>query len=281
MAGEAGVRRASAAAGPRYSGAMRALLARSVRPRVVDVPITLARLPPALDGFTIAQLTDVHIGPTVSAGFVADVVARVNELRPDLIAITGDLVDGRAATYARAAEPLAELRARHGIHYVTGNHEYYWGVDAWLPILRDLGLQVLRNRRVTIERGGAAFDLAGIDDHEAGRWHGHGPDLDAALAGRDPERAVVLLAHQPRQVRVARRHGVDLQLSGHTHGGQIWPWHGAVRLQQGGLLAGHYRLERTQLYVSRGTGYWGPPLRVGAPAEITRLTLRSGAAADA
>ncbi len=254
---------------------MLALFARTVRPRIVDVTIALDRLPPSLSGFTIAQITDVHIGPTVGAGFVREVVDQVNALDADLIAITGDLVDGRAATYAAAAEPLAELRARHGIFYVTGNHEYYWGVDAWLPIFRDLGLQVMRNRRVAIERAGASFDLAGIDDHEAQRWRGHGPDLAAALDGRDPARAVVLLAHQPRQVKVSRRLGVDLQLSGHTHGGQIWPWHGAVRIQQGGLIAGHYRFGATQLYVSRGTGYWGPPVRLGAPAEITRIELRS------
>jgi predicted MPP superfamily phosphohydrolase len=241
---------------------------------VVQVPIALARLPAAAAGFTIVQITDVHIGPTVGADFVRDMVAQVNALAPDLIAITGDLVDGRAATYAAAAEPLADLRARHGIFYVTGNHEYYWGVDAWLPIFRDLGLQVMRNRRVGIDRDGVGFDLAGIDDHEAGRWRGHGPDLPAAVAGRDPGRALVLLAHQPRQVRVSQHHGVDLQLSGHTHGGQIWPWHGAVRLQQGGLLAGLYRFGATQLYVSRGTGYWGPPVRIGAPAEITRIELR-------
>lgn len=253
---------------------MRDLFTRTVRPRIVDVAITLERLPESLAGFTIAQITDVHIGPTVGPDFVRDVVAQVNGLGADLIAITGDLVDGRAATHAATAEPLADLRARHGIFYVTGNHEYYWGVDAWLPIFRDLGLQVMRNRRVTIERRGAAFDLAGIDDHESKRWPGHGPDLASALDGRDPARAVVLLAHQPRQVKVAQQHRVDLQLSGHTHGGQIWPWHGAVRIQQGGLIAGLYRFGETQLYVSRGTGYWGPPVRLGAPAEITRIELR-------
>ncbi len=254
---------------------MRDLFTRTVRPRVVDVAIELTRLPAALSGLTIAQITDVHIGPTVGADFVRDVVAQVNGIGADVIVITGDLVDGRAASHASSAEPLADLRARQGIFYVTGNHEYYWGVDAWLPIFRQLGLQVMRNRRVAIERGGASFDLAGIDDHESRRWRGHGPDLAGALDGRDRSRAVVLLAHQPRQVRVAQRHGVDLQLSGHTHGGQIWPWHGAVRIQQGGLLAGHYRFGDTQLYVSRGTGYWGPPVRFGAPAEITRIELRA------
>ena len=243
---------------------MRALLARSVRPRIVDVTILLDRLPRGLDGFTIAQITDVHVGPTVGPEFVADVVRRVNDLAPDLVAITGDLVDGRAATYAAGVAPLADLRSRHGTFYVPGNHEHYWGLDSWLPIFRRAGLRVLRNAHVSLE----GFDLAGVDDHE------HRPDLPRALEGRDPDRAVVLLAHQPRQVHVAAKHAVDLQLSGHTHGGQIWPWHGLVRLQQGGLIAGHYRFGATQLYVSRGTGYWGPPVRVGAPAEISRIVLR-------
>jgi len=256
---------------------VRTLFARSVRPNVVDVPIALARLPAELAGFTIVQITDVHVGPTVGRRFVADVVARVNDLQPDLIAITGDLVDGPAALFRRGVEPLADLRSRHGTFYVTGNHEYYSGVDHWLPILRGVGLRVLRNERVEIEHGGAGFDLAGIDDHDAARYRGHGPDLERALAGRDPSRVVVLLAHQPRQVHVARRHNVDLQISGHTHGGQIWPWHHAARLQQGGLLAGLYRLDDTQLYVSRGTGYVGPPVRIGAPAEISRIVLSCAA----
>jgi predicted MPP superfamily phosphohydrolase len=260
---------------------MRALLSRSVRPQVVEVPIALARLPAALAGFSIVQISDVHVGPTVGARFVRDVVERVNALEPDLVAITGDLVDGRAGVHGPGIEPLAELRSRHGTYYVTGNHEYYWGVDDWLPRFRDIGLNVLRNQRVAIERGGAALDLAGIDDHESRRWRGHGPALERALDGRDASRPVVLLAHQPRQVHTARRHRVDLQLSGHTHGGQIWPWHGAVRLQQGGLIAGHYRFGDTQLYVSRGTGYWGPPIRIGAPAEISRITLHPGVFAPA
>jgi predicted MPP superfamily phosphohydrolase len=219
-----------------------------------------------MDGFTIVQITDVHVGPTVGRGFVAEVVRRVNTLDADLVAITGDLVDGSASRHARGVEPLADLRSRHGTYYVTGNHEHYWGFDAWLPILRGVGLRTLRNERVAID----GLDLAGVDDHE------HKPDVARAMVGRDTSRPVVLLAHQPRQVHAAARHGVDLQLSGHTHGGQIWPWHALVKLQQGGLLAGHYRVRDTQLYVSRGTGHWGPPVRFGAPAEITRIRLRQG-----
>jgi predicted MPP superfamily phosphohydrolase len=203
-------------------------------------------------------------------------VRRVNAIAADLVAITGDLVDGPIAIFGSRIEPLADLRSTHGTFFVTGNHEYYSGVDHWLPRFRSHGLRVLRNERVAIEHKGAIFDLAGIDDHESKRWGGdHGPDLERALAGRDETRPVVLMAHQPRQVRVAARHKVDLQLSGHTHGGQIWPWHGIARMQQGGLLAGLYKFGETQLYVSRGTGYVGPPVRIGAPAEITRITLRA------
>ena len=271
-------------------------------PPVVDVPIRLARLPRAFDGFTIVQLTDLHVGATIDRDWVASLVARSNALAPDLIALTGDLVDGSVDELRDDLAPLGELRARHGVYFVTGNHEYYAGVDAWIAYLRALGIRVLRNERVAIQRsetgdgdpdglaGGAggrasrgiersvaAFDLAGIDDFSAAQHaRGHGPDLTAALAGRDPARAVVLLAHQPRQVHDAAAHGVDLQLSGHTHGGQIWPWHYLVSLQQGGLIAGRHRIGPTELYISRGAGYWGPPVRFAAPSELTRVILRAG-----
>jgi uncharacterized protein len=246
-------------------------------PPVVDVPIRLARLPRAFDGFTIVQLTDLHVGATIGRDWVASLVTRSNALAPDLIALTGDLVDGSVDQLRDELAPLGELRARHGVYFVTGNHEYYAGADPWIAHLRELGVRVLRNQRVAIERDGAAFDLAGIDDFSAAQHApGHGPDLAAALAGRDPARAVVLLAHQPRQVRDAAAHGVDLQLSGHTHGGQVWPWHYLVAIQQGGLIAGRYREGPTELYVSRGAGYWGPPVRFAAPSELTRVILRAG-----
>ncbi|HET9993678.1 MAG TPA: metallophosphoesterase, partial [Kofleriaceae bacterium] len=244
-------------------------------PPVVDVPVTLAKLPRALDGFTIVQLTDLHVGATIGRDLVERLVARTNALAPDLIALTGDLVDGTVTELRDDLAPLRDLHARHGVYFVTGNHEYYAGVEEWIAYLRELGVHVMRNERVEIAREGAAFDLAGIDDHSAARYgHGHGADLPRALAGRDPSRALVLLAHQPRQVREAARHGVDFQISGHTHGGQVWPWHYLVALQQGGLVAGRYREGDTQLYVSRGAGYWGPPVRFGAPSELTRVILR-------
>jgi uncharacterized protein len=242
---------------------------------LVTVEVPLARLPPALDGFSIVQLTDLHVGVTIDREFVRRVVTRANSLQPDLIVLTGDLVDGRVDDLREEIAPLGELRARFGIYAVTGNHEYYSGADEWIAEVSRLGARYLRNQRVSIGDGAASFDLAGIDDHSAHRWPGHGADLGAALSGRDPSRALVLLAHQPRQVHAAVEHQVDLQLSGHTHGGQVWPWHYIVRAQQGGFLGGSYQCGPTHLYVSRGCGYFGPPVRLGAPLEITKIVLRS------
>ncbi|MBA3394330.1 MAG: metallophosphoesterase [Deltaproteobacteria bacterium] len=242
---------------------------------IVDVEIRLAKLPRALDGFTIVQLSDLHVGLTIDRAFVQRVVDQTNRLAPDLVALTGDLVDGKVEDLRDDFAPIGQLRAKHGVFAVTGNHEYYSGADPWIAELRRLGARYLRNELVTIGDGAASFDLAGVDDHGGKGWAGHGEDLASATAARDPSRALVLLAHQPRQVRRASKHGVDLQLSGHTHGGQIWPWHYIVKLQQGGLLAGRYQYGDTQLYVTRGCGYWGPPVRVLAPLEITRVILRS------
>ena len=242
---------------------------------IVDVEIKLAKLPSRLDGFSIVQLSDLHVGPTIDRTFVQRVVDLTNDLAPDLIALTGDLVDGKLAALKDDAAPLGRLRSRHGTYAVTGNHEYYSGADPWIGYLSSLGIRYLRNQRVTIGDGRASFELAGVDDHGAhGFGRGHGENLAGATAGRDLNRPLVLLAHQPRQVRRAHRYGVDLQLSGHTHGGQIWPWHYLVKIQKGGLLAGRYEHEGTQLYVTRGCGYWGPRVRLLAPLEITRVILR-------
>ncbi len=250
-----------------------------IRPRVREVGITLGRLPTSLDGFSIAQISDLHIGKTIGEDFVRAVVEETNSAKVDLIVITGDLVDGPVTALRQHAAPLANLKAPHGIYFVTGNHEYYSGVDSWLSYLGDLGIRVLRNERVRIGEGQEYFDLAGIDDYRAHRYAGHGPDLTRALSGRDLDKEVVLLAHQPRHVYEAKLHNVGLQLSGHTHGGQIWPWHYVAKASQGGLLAGHSHHEGTQLYISRGAGYWGPPVRVFAKSEITRLTLSAGTVA--
>ncbi len=241
--------------------------------RVAHVKVPLPRLPASMAGMSIVQLTDVHIGPTLGRGFLDRVVDQVLALKPDVIVITGDLVDGSVAQLREHVAPLARLRAPHGVYFVTGNHEYYSGVDEWLIELGRLGIKVLRNERVELRQGDAALDLAGIDDHSAHRFGGdHGADLTRALAGRDPSRALVLLAHQPRQIVEAAARGVGLQLSGHTHGGQIYPWKYLVALQQK-YVAGLHQHGAAWLYVSSGTGYWGPPMRVGTQAEITRVEL--------
>jgi predicted MPP superfamily phosphohydrolase len=246
---------------------------RRVVVRRVSVP--LGKLPRALDGTTIVQLSDVHVGPTIGKRFLDRVVDRVNALKPDVVAITGDLVDGSVPRLAPHVAPLARLQARHGVYFVTGNHEYYAGAQEWCEHLATLGVRVLRNERVSIGTGSDSYDLAGVDDF-AGRHfgHGHGADVDRALAGRDESREVVLLAHQPRAVVEAERAGVGLQISGHTHGGQIWPFNYLVRLQQP-VTSGLERFGRSLIYVSNGTGYWGPPMRLGSPAEITQLVLEA------
>jgi predicted MPP superfamily phosphohydrolase len=244
--------------------------------KVHRIEIPLRRLTSRHDGITLVQLTDLHIGPTIRKRDLADIVHRTNSLLPDLVAITGDLVDGTVAELRDAVSPLAELRAKHGVFFVTGNHEYFSGAASWVEEISRLGIRVLRNERVVIGGAEAGFDLAGVDDRSAARSseEGHGEDLAKALGGRDPKRAVILLAHQPRTVLDAAKFGVDLQLSGHTHGGQIWPFGALVRLQQR-FLAGLGRHGDTTIYVSRGTGYWGPPMRLFAPAEITQIVLRS------
>ena len=241
---------------------------------VKRVRVAIDRLSQRASGMRIVQITDVHVGPTIGKDFIEDIVARINALRPDVVAITGDLVDGSVEELAEHVAPLAKLEAKHGVYFVTGNHEYYSGVEDWIAHLGKLGVRVLRNEHVRIG-GEDGFDLAGIDDHSSrGYGNGHGSDLKKALLGREGDRACVLLAHQPRGIELADQLGVDLQLSGHTHGGQMFPWNLAVRLQQP-FVAGLHRLARAQIYVSKGTGYWGPPMRVGAPAEITEIELVS------
>ncbi len=239
---------------------------------VERVAVKLRRFPRALDGFRIVQISDLHIGPTLGKSWLEAVVAQVNAQQPDVVAITGDLVDGSVAELAEHVAPLAKLTAKHGVFFVTGNHEYYSGADAWIAHLRTLGIRVLRNERVELGEGEAVFDLAGVDDFASGRWPGHGPDLEGALDGRDPSREVVLLAHQPKQAILAEKHGIGLQLSGHTHGGQIYPWGYAVKLDQPHLM-GLERRGEMQVYTNRGTGYWGPPMRVGVPSEISVIEL--------
>lgn len=240
--------------------------------RVRTVPVSIPRWPAALAGYTIVQLSDIHAGGTVDKGFVERIVQRVNALDADMIVITGDLVDGRVEDLADVVSPLASLRARDGVWFVTGNHEYYSGANPWIDHLRSMGIRVLPNERVAM-RGERGFDLAGTDDYTArGFGAGHGQDLPRALGGRDRNRPVILLAHQPRTFPEAVANGVDLQISGHTHGGQIFPFHYLTRSVQP-FLSGLHRVGSSQLYVSRGTGYWGPPMRLAAPSEITRIVI--------
>jgi predicted MPP superfamily phosphohydrolase len=244
------------------------------RPRVVDVSVPLPGLSPTLEGFTIAQISDVHVGPTIKRNFVGGIVDLVNSLGVDLVAITGDLVDGSVEQLGVHVEPLSRLRARHGVYFVTGNHEYYSGANAWIAELRRLGLHVLLNQHVVLRHGGTPLLLAGVTDYSAGAFDpAQRSDPEAALAGAPADlRPRVLLAHQPRSAAAAADAGFDLQLSGHTHGGQFWPWNLFVRLQQP-FTAGLHRLGKLWVYTSRGSGYWGPPKRLGVPSEVARIRL--------
>ncbi|MEV0447613.1 metallophosphoesterase [Streptomyces sp. NPDC050600] len=239
-------------------------------PRVKRVTVSLAKLPRGAHGYRIAVVSDIHLGPILGRAHTQRIVDTINATQPDLVAVVGDLVDGTVQDLGSAAEPLARLRARDGSFFVTGNHEYFSGADAWVDHVRELGLHPLRNARVEI---GAGFDLAGVDD-VAGESEGHGPDFGRALGDRDRARTAVLLAHQPIVIDDAVRHGVDLQLSGHTHGGQLWPGNYLAELANP-TVAGLERYGDTQLYVSRGAGAWGPPVRVGAPSDITVVELAS------
>jgi predicted MPP superfamily phosphohydrolase len=242
--------------------------------RVVRVEVPIAGLPAALDGYAIAQISDIHVGPTIRRAYLNAIVNRVNALRPDAIAITGDLVDGSVQRLAVHTEPLARLAAPDGVFFVTGNHEYYSGAEQWIAEIRRLGLSVLMNEHVIRHRGKAALMIAGVTDYTAHQFNAaHKSDPKAAAAGAPADLAVrILLAHQPRSAQAAAAAGFDLQLSGHTHGGQFFPWNLFVPLQQP-FVAGLNKVRSLWVYTSRGTGYWGPPKRFGAPSEITLVKL--------
>ena len=234
-----------------------------------------------MHGFSIAQITDVHVGPTIKRGFVERIVERVNDLNADLIAVTGDLVDGSVQQLSAHTAPLAKLSARHGAYFVTGNHEYYSGERAWTRELGRLGLTVLKNEHVVLRHDGALLVLAGVNDFGAHHFDpAQRSDPAAALHGAPQNAgARILLAHQPRSAPDASDAGFDLQISGHTHGGQFWPWNFFVRYFQP-FTAGLHRLKNLWVYVSRGTGYWGPPNRFGVPSEITQITIGARAGVD-
>jgi uncharacterized protein len=245
--------------------------------RVDRVDVLLRGLDPRLDGFRVAVVGDVHIGPFMRAGFAERVVAAVDGERPDLVAVVGDLVDGSVGSLREAVRPFGELRAPHGAYFVTGNHEYSSGAPQWLDAVSDLGLRPLRNERLEVAANGAAFDLAGVNDAAARLYDpSEAPDYAAALGGRSRSRPLILLAHQPAQVREASRYGVDLQLSGHTHGGQTSPIDRITGLLQP-VVAGLGTVDGTQLYVTRGAGFFGPPVRTGVAPEISVIRLRAAA----
>ena len=257
---------------------------RTASVRRVDIPI--ARLPSQLDGFTIAQLSDIHVGPTIRVRYIERIVNAVNRLGADMVAITGDLVDGSVSELRTHVAPLARLKTRHGTFVVTGNHEYYVGAHDWIDELRRLGLKVLLNEHVVLqtrsvhgaqtdeEVNDSALVVAGVTDYTAGHFDAsHASDPEGAVRDAPPQvHTRLLLAHQPRSAVAAAQAGYQLQISGHTHGGQFFPWNLFVPLQQP-FTAGLHRLHDMWIYVSRGTGYWGPPKRFGAPSEITLLRL--------
>lgn len=242
-------------------------------PEVKRFTVPIRRLDPTFGGFRIAVVSDIHLGPILGRSHTERLVRMINETRPDLVAMVGDLADGTVEELGHAAEPLRDLVSREGTFFVTGNHEYYSGHQQWITELERLGLHYLRNARAPITRAGKTFDLAGITDI-TGKSFDDAPDVVGALRGRDETKPAVLLAHQPIQVTDAARAGVDLQLSGHTHGGQLYPFHHVVGLAQP-AVSGLSKVDDTWLYVTNGAGFWGPPVRVGAAPDITVLELVS------
>ncbi|WP_435190779.1 metallophosphoesterase [Streptomyces sp. bgisy126] len=246
-------------------------------PRVRRLDVELPRLGAGLDGTRVVLITDTHYGPLDRARWSARVCETVNALEADLVCHTGDIADGTAERRRAQAVPLGTVRATRALVYVTGNHEYYSEAQGWVDLMGELGWEPLRNRHLLLERGGDTLVVAGVDDvtAESSGLAGHRAHLDGALRGADPDLPVLLLAHQPKFVDRAAAAGIDLQLSGHTHGGQIWPFHHLVRLDQPTVAGLSRHGARTLLYTSRGTGFWGPPFRVFAPSEITLLVLRA------
>ena len=240
-------------------------------PVVKRVQIPLAKLPRSTDGFRIALVSDIHLGPLNNIARTRRIVELIKAMDADLVAVVGDLVDGSVEQLDRAVQPLRDLRGRYGQFFVTGNHEYYSGYEGWVAEVASLGIRPLRNERTELPGG---LDLAGVNDVTGASYH-DAPDYAKALAGRDPARPVVLLAHQPIQAHEAAAHGVDLQLSGHTHGGQMQPFGLVVRAAQQPILSGYGQVDGMPVYVTNGAGFWGPPVRVGATPDVTLVELRT------
>ena len=244
------------------------------RPTVVEVSVPISDLPPEFEGFRIVQISDIHTGPTIKRDYVQIVSEQVNRLEADLIAFTGDLVDGSVAALRNDVAPLKELSAPHGAYFVTGNHEYYSGAEAWIDEIDRIGFTVLLNEHHVLRKGSAHIVLAGVTDYHAGRFiKSHASSPKAALAGAPRDLVKVLMAHQPRSIYSSAEEGYDLQISGHTHGGQYFYGNLLIALSQP-YLRGLHRQDETWIYINSGTGYWGPPLRLGVPSEITVITLK-------
>ncbi len=239
------------------------------KPNIVTVDVPLKGLPDSLNGLTIAQITDIHVSHNIKRPFVENIVEQVNGLNPDIVALTGDLVDGSVGQLGYDVAPLADLQAKHGLYFVTGNHDYYSGIDKWLKEISRLGFKTLINEHEIISIGNDKLTLAGVTDYSAGHSHpGHGTDPRKAMAGAPENSPKILLAHQPKSIFEADKAGFDYMISGHTHGGQYFPYHFLVALAQP-YMSGFNRHNGMALYVSKGTGFWGPQIRIGARSEIT------------
>jgi predicted MPP superfamily phosphohydrolase len=226
-----------------------------------------------MDGTRLAVVSDIHLGPLTGSQHMSRIVSMINSVDADVVCIVGDMVDGTVDELGRFAEPLRDIRSRQGAYFVTGNHEYYSGFQQWVDELARLGVRPLRNERLEIATRGGVFDLAGVND-VGGADFGDAPDFERALGDRDTSRPVVLMAHQPVVARDAARYGVDLQVSGHTHGGQMVPFNLLVKLQQP-VVSGYGEVDGVPVYVTNGAGFWGPPVRVGAPPQVTLIELRT------
>lgn len=246
--------------------------------RVPDVrkqEITINNLPPSLDGFTIVQLSDLHVTRLFSEKWVRAVVDKANALRPGLLLITGDIVDGDPEKRFGDVCPLSELKADYGVFGVPGNHEYYSGYEVWMGVFEGMGIRMLLNEHAVITHNDSDLVLLGITDEAAARRGLLMPDLSAALSGAPRGAVKILMSHRPGNARESAAAGIDLQLSGHTHGGQIIGIHLILKLVNNGFVSGLYEVGNMQLYVSNGTGLWtGFPIRFGRPSEITRIVLR-------